>query len=289
MTVTIEEISAMLADLPPSEWEQQMATVRARENELVADRDRLQAECERWKGRASKLAGLARQWRESSREWRAAYERDPNTALATTTAALAAAQSIIDSECPVGSLDIVTSLRVAKAHMAEALAEAEAHAARHHGEMKGSEAIIAQLRADLDEALGVIAGLYADRAEDARLLEQAHKATETAEARAEVMRQALAETAGAEHAEAQRLAEVDHTVTKMKAGLQDYLAASEHAARDARWKAALSEIGLRATEALQMHGVTGWDQPYDGTGDALLGVKDIADSTLAEPSGKGRG
>jgi len=91
------------------------------------------------------------------------------------------------------------------------------------------------------------------------------------------------------HVAEQRLAEVDHTVTKMKAGLQDYLAASEHAARDARWKAALSEIGLRATEALQMHGVTGWDQPYDGTGDALLGVKDIADSTLAEPSGKGRG
>ena len=40
---------------------------------------------------------------------------------------------------------------------------------------------------------------------------------------------------------------------------------------------ALGEIGMRASEALVMHGVTGWDQPYDGTGDILLGIKDIVD------------
>ncbi len=39
---------------------------------------------------------------------------------------LTAMRLIVDSECPVGALDLVTSLRVEKMHMAEALAASDA-------------------------------------------------------------------------------------------------------------------------------------------------------------------
>ncbi len=51
-------------------------------------------------------------------------------------AELTAMRLIVDSECPVGALDLVTSLRVEKMHMAEALAASDAivQAAREYVE-----------------------------------------------------------------------------------------------------------------------------------------------------------
>jgi hypothetical protein len=82
----------------------------------------------------------------------------------TVTAALAAAEAdrnslrtVISNECPIGALDIATSLRVELQHTQDALAATESHAARHHAELAGAEAVIGTLREELGEARKALA------------------------------------------------------------------------------------------------------------------------------------
>jgi hypothetical protein len=150
---------------------------------------------------AAATAALAKAGREleATKSLRTEAEMDADDmrgALAEAVAERDALRAIVANECPIGALDIATSLRVELQHTQDALAEAErradawkesagklstrevtigremqrvitsqreqlaaaeSHAARHHAELAGAEAVIGTLREELGEARKALA------------------------------------------------------------------------------------------------------------------------------------